>query len=67
MIFLLKTLDLAYITVLLHQPYYSTRQGATWGYLRISKHRRNIVKGICYEDKNLFDLVKQVIQQADSD
>ena len=44
-----------------------TRRRAAWGYLRISKNRRNIVRGITYEDKNLFDLVKQVTQEADSD
>ena len=40
---------------------------AAWGYVRISKHRQNIVLSMTYEDKNLFDLVKQVIQEADSD
>ena len=55
-------------------PLYYKREGkeetmrrAAWGYLRISKNRRNIVRGITYEDKNLFDLVKQVTQEADSD
>jgi uncharacterized protein DUF4202 len=55
-------------------PYYYLREGwkeskqrAAWGYLRISKNRLNIVRGITYEDKNLFDLVKQVTQEADSD
>ena len=55
-------------------PHYYTREGkeetirrATWGYLRISKQRRNIVKSITYEDKKLVDLIKQVIQEAELD
>jgi hypothetical protein len=44
-----------------------TRRRAAWGYLRISKHRRNIVRSITYEDKNITELVKQVIKQTDSD
>ena len=55
-------------------PHYYKREGkkeamrrAAWGYLRISKQRRNIVWSITYEDKDLMNLVEQVIQEADSD
>ena len=67
MIFLLRTLGLAYITVLLHQSFYTARRRITWDFFRISKQRRNIVRSITFEDKKLFDLVKQVIAEADSD
>jgi len=53
--------------VLLHQSYYTAGRRAAWGYLRILKYRRNFVQNITHEDKNLFDLIKQVIQEADSE
>jgi len=55
-------------------PHYYKREGkeetkrrAAWGYLRISKQRRDIIKNISYQDKNLVGLVKQVIQEAKLD
>lgn len=38
-----------------------TRRRATWGYLRISKHRRYIVNSITYENKKLFDLINLIV------
>ena len=52
-------------------PHYYKREGkeetlrrAAWGYLRISKQRRNIVWGVTYEDKILTDLIKSVMQES---